>query len=113
VDPDDFEEALAASFDAAAGERRVVARMAADLAVTGRYREVAEHDLTPEVVAENLRDAPDDGLASKWNWWLGALELAFGRRDPTGGFAEFQVRRYETDAGAATTGDEDGSPDGE
>ena len=111
MDQDDLDERLAAAFDAAAGERRAVARMAADLAATGRYREVAGHDLAPAVVVENLRDAPDDGLASKWNWWLGALELAFGRRAPTGGFAEFQVRRYETDAGA-TAGDDDGSPDG-
>jgi hypothetical protein len=28
-------------------------------------------------------------LASRWNWWLGALEVAYG------GYAEFQVRAVE------------------
>lgn len=96
---DETDETLADAFDAASGQRRAVARMACDLAATGRYREVAGHELTPDVVVTNLRDAPDDELASKWNWWLGALEIAFGRRDggDGGGFAEFQVRRYESD----------------
>jgi hypothetical protein len=86
-----------------------VARMACDLAATGRYGQVTDHELTPPVVVANLEDAPDDGLASKWNWWLGALEVAFGRQDPTGGFAEFQVRRFERDDG---TGEDGGGGEG-
>lgn len=112
---DDTDEALADAFDAPSGERRAVARMACDLAATGRYGEVTDHDLTAEVVVANLRDAPDEELASKWNWWLGALEIAFGRRDAEGGggFAEFQVRRYESDeAGAGGDGDRADASDG-
>jgi hypothetical protein len=106
VNVDDTDEALADAFDAPSGERRAVARMACDLAATGRYGEVTDHDLTAEVVVANLRDAPDEELASKWNWWLGALEIAFGRRDAEGGggFAEFQVRRYEDDAAVGEGG---------
>jgi hypothetical protein len=106
VDVDELDRALADAFDAGDGERRAVARMACDLAATGRYGTVTDHDLTPEVVVANLEDAPDEGLASKWNWWLGALEVAFGRQDPEGGFAEFQVRRYERDGDRGD--DEDG-----
>lgn len=91
VEVDELDAALAAAFDAGEGERRAVARLACDLADTGRYRAVTDRELTPEAVVANLQDAPDEELASKWNWWLGALEIAFG-----GGFAEFQVRRYES-----------------
>jgi hypothetical protein len=97
VEIDELDAALAAAFDAGEGERRAVARMACDLADTGRYREVTDHELTPETVVANLEDAPDDELASKWNWWLGALEIAFS--GGAGGFAEFQVRQYESPVG--------------
>lgn len=96
MDIDELDRVLADSFDAAAGERRAVARMACDLAAAGHYGDVAGHDLSPEVVVTNLEDAPDEGLASRWNWWLGSLEIAFGRgEDLEHGFAEFQVRQYE------------------
>ncbi|MFB6206206.1 MAG: hypothetical protein ABEJ05_06745 [Haloglomus sp.] len=116
MDVDRLDRALAAAFDAGAGERRAVARMACDLAATGRYRQVADHDLTPEVVVSNLEDAPDDELASKWNWWLGALEIAFGRDLGSGGFAEFQVRGYErgeTDDEGDADGHGGGDADGD
>jgi hypothetical protein len=117
VNVDEMDDALADAFAAAAGERRAVARMACDLAATGRYGQVTDHELTPPVVVANLEDAPDDGLASKWNWWLGALEVAFGRQDPTGGFAEFQVRRYESDdagdAGDVSSGGDAGPVEGD
>lgn len=107
MDVDELDAALADAFDAGADERRAVARLACDLAATGRYGAVTDHELSPEVVVANLRDAPDDGLASKWNWWLGALEIAFGRQEPDGGFAEFQVRRYGADGadGSDSRGD--------
>jgi hypothetical protein len=40
-------------------------------------------------IVENLQDAPDESVANRWNWWMGALEVAYG------GYAEFQLRRYE------------------
>ena len=36
--------------------------------------------------------APDDhGLVERWNWWMGALELAYG------GYRQFGVNRYASD----------------
>lgn len=106
VDVAELDAALAEAFDAGAGECRAVARMAADLADTGRYAAVTESELTADTVVRNLQDAPDEGLASRWNWWLGSLELAFGRpgdsesgTQPPGGFAEFQVRQFEAEDG--------------
>jgi hypothetical protein len=106
VDVADLDATLAEAFDAGAGERRAVARMACDLAATDRYAAVTDTELTTDIVVRNLRDAPDEGLASRWNWWLGSLELAFGRpgdtesgTQPPGGFAEFQVRQFEAEDG--------------
>lgn len=100
VDVDELDRELADAFEAPAGERRAVARMASDLAAAGHYGEATGHDLTPGLVVTNLEDAPDEELASKWNWWLGSLEIAFGRsEDLEHGFAEFQVRQYEGDEG--------------
>ncbi|MFD1513015.1 hypothetical protein [Halomarina rubra] len=85
-DADAFATALAERFEATPTERRVVARQARDLADSGRYEADTGHELTPAVVVHELADAPDERLPSKWNWWLGSLELAFGD------YAEFQVR---------------------
>lgn len=70
-------------------ERRVVARQARDLADAGLVERDRGHELTVEVVASNLAEAPSGGPAERWNWWVGALEVAYG------GYAGFQVRRFE------------------
>lgn len=88
MDRDELERALEAQFPAGAGERRAVVRQAGDLADSGDYERDVGAPLTPEAVVRNLEDAPDEGLASRWNWWMGSLELAYG------GYAEFQVRRF-------------------
>jgi hypothetical protein len=83
-------EALAAGLETFGGdaeERRVVARHARDLSDSGRYEADADVELTPEHVVVQLADAPEGGPAERWNWWIGALELAYG------GYGEFQVRR--------------------
>lgn len=77
-------------FGAGDGEARAVARQAGDLADSGRYQRDVGTPLTPAAVVRNLEDAPDEGVAAKWNWWMGALELAYG------GYAEFQVRQFST-----------------
>lgn len=111
MDVDELDRVLADAFDAEAGERRAVARMASDLAATGHYGAATGQDLTPELVVANLEDAPDAELASKWNWWLGSLEIAFGRSEGLEhGFAEFQVRRYEAD-GDGGASDNGGRPE--
>lgn len=102
MNTEDLEAALDERFRADEGERRAVARQARDLADSGRYERDVDAPLTAEAVVRNLADAPDEGLASRWNWWMGALELAFG------GYAEFQVHRYRRESaredGGATGG---------
>ncbi|WP_254839542.1 hypothetical protein [Natronomonas marina] len=70
-------------------ERRAVARHARDLADSGRYEDDAGVELTPEHVVVQLADAPEGSPADRWNWWVGALEFAYG------GYAEFQLRRWQ------------------
>lgn len=42
--------------------------------------------LTVEELIGHLADAPDDcSLPERWNWWLGALETAYG------GYRRFQI----------------------
>ncbi|WP_256391845.1 hypothetical protein [Natronoarchaeum rubrum] len=89
LDPDRLDDRLADAFGGTPEERRVVARQARDLADSGRYAETADHELTVEIVLDNLADAPEGSPAERWNWWMGALGLAFG------GFDRFTVRERE------------------
>ncbi|MFC6836960.1 hypothetical protein [Halomarina ordinaria] len=84
-----LERTLDERFDATPGEVRAVVRAAGDLADSGRYASDVGTPLTVAAVVESLRDAPDERLPERWNWWLGSLELAFG------GYAEFQIRAVE------------------
>jgi hypothetical protein len=91
VDAERLDAALADAFDADAGERRAVVRSARDLVDAGPLAADRGAPLDVETVVTELADAPDgSSLAARWNWWLGALELAYGS-----GYDEFQVRRYE------------------
>jgi len=83
-----LDEALDAAFPGGPNERRAVVRAAVDLADDGRLVRDRGTELAIEMVVEELRDAPDDSVADRWNWWLGALEIAYG------GYEPFQVRRY-------------------
>jgi len=88
-DVEALEAALADAFDAAPGERRVVARQARDLADAGLVERDRGEPLTVETVLAELDEAPDDeSLPARWNWWIGSMEIAYGD------YAEFQVRRY-------------------
>ena len=85
----EFERRLVAEFEADAGAARVVARQARDLSDSGRFEADMARALTASVAVRNLRDAPDElGLPEKWNWWVGALELAYG------GYDQFRVARW-------------------
>jgi len=89
MDRDRLGRRLRRAFDASDGERRVVIRQALDLHDDGRYAETHDAELSVEDVIDNLREAPDDlGLVERWNWWVGALELAHG------GYEPFRVRQY-------------------
>ena len=84
-------EALVAALDRFGGtepERRTVARQAVDLADTGRYPRDTGRALTPDLIVDELADAPDGSPADRWNWWIGVLAVAYG------GYEEFAVRRY-------------------
>ena len=80
-------EALEAAFEDEPAENRVVARQARDLADAGIVADDRGAPLTVEEIVRNLKDAPDESsVADRWNWWLGALETAYG------GYREFEVR---------------------
>jgi len=94
VSPGPDPERLAARlarFGGVPAERRVVARQARALAATGRVERDRGRPLTAGGLLAELSDAPDGSPAERWNWWLGALEVAHG------GYAEFQVRRFPAD----------------
>nr|WP_264474901.1 hypothetical protein [Salinirubrum litoreum] len=81
---------MAERFGGTDAERRVVVRQARDLADSGTVDRDRDTPLTTQEILDNLADAPEgDSLASRWNWWLGALEVAYG------GYAEFQVQAVE------------------
>jgi hypothetical protein len=67
-------------------QRRAVARAADDLAAAGRYETDAGERLTPRAVVAELADAPGGDVVERWNWWMGALDIAHGE------YAEFQLR---------------------
>jgi hypothetical protein len=90
VDPEALAEALS-RFGGTPAERRVVARQARDLADAGLVERDRGHALTVETVVSELAEAPDGGPAARWNWWVGALDVAYGD------YAAFGVRRYGTD----------------
>jgi len=79
---------LGQAFGSTEEKRRVVARAAGDLADSGRYRADKGIAVTPQIVVENVSDAPDDmDLVERWNWWMVALDVAHG------GYEEFTIRR--------------------
>lgn len=89
MDRERLESLLAEAFGGTDGKRRAVARAAGDLADSGVYRSDVGAALSPEIVVDELEDAPaDHGLVERWNWWIGSLELAYG------GYDRFRVARW-------------------
>lgn len=87
-----LERSLEEAFDGAPEARRVVVRQAGDLADSGRYAATHGEALTTEIVVRNLADAPTEmGLIERWNWWVGALDLAHEDYD------RFRIRRFATE----------------
>ncbi|WP_224333586.1 hypothetical protein [Haloprofundus halobius] len=84
---DELDAALRHEFDGTDAEFRVVVRQAGDLDDAGRIEADRDVPLTVDEVVAHLSDAPDGRVASRWNWWLGALEAAYG------GYEPYQVRR--------------------
>jgi len=87
VDRPELADALADAFDAGPDTARVVARAAGDLEDAGIYREDIGAALDADLIARELKDAPEGkDLAERWNWWIGSLDLAYG------GYDRFLVR---------------------
>jgi len=83
---------LEKAFGATAEARRVVVRQAGDLHDSGRYIETHDVELTAECVVDNLADAPaDHGVIERWNWWMGALDLAHEEYD------RFRIRAWQSE----------------
>lgn len=93
LEPDRLAEALE-RFGGTEAERRTVARQATDLAASGKHARDRSHPLTVGVVVDELADAREGSPAQRWNWWMGALEVAYG------GYEPFEVRRYPGGEGA-------------
>ena len=90
-----LEKALESTFGGTESERRAIARAACDLADSGRPSRDRGHALTVSGVIDHLEDAPDDSsVVERWNWWLGALDAAYG------GYDYFTVRFVEGDEAA-------------
>ncbi|MWV63948.1 hypothetical protein GRS48_03790 [Halorubrum sp. JWXQ-INN 858] len=92
MDSKRLDAALAAEFGGTRAERRAVVRAARDLADSGKPSRDRGHALTVPGVVSHLSDAPDDAsLVDRWNWWMGALDTAYG------GYDYFTVRFLEGD----------------
>jgi hypothetical protein len=91
IDRERLDDALERAFDGDEGERRAVVRAAGDLADSGRLAADRGAELTVESVVRELADAPEgSSVSERWNWWIGALAVAYGDA-----YAQFGVRRYE------------------
>lgn len=85
-----LDRALDRSFESSDGERRAVVRAAGDLADSGRLAADRGTPLTVETVVAELAEAPDgSSLVERWNWWVGALAVAYGDA-----YAQFGVQRH-------------------
>lgn len=84
-----LEQRLRQAFDGQPAEFRAVVRMAGDLSDSGQFRADEGTPLSPGTITAHLQDAPEGTVADRWNWWMGALEHAYG------GYVQFQVRAWE------------------
>jgi len=80
---------LRRSFDGEDRDFRVVARMAGDLSDSGAYAADQGHELGVHEVVGHLESAPSGDVVERWNWWVGALEVAYG------GYERFAIRARE------------------
>jgi len=88
IDQERLSRRLREEFDGTDAQCRVVVRQAIDLADSGQYRDDTGTELTAEVVVDELADAREGDPPSRWNWWMGALSIAYG------GYEQFGIRRY-------------------
>lgn len=94
MDYERLEERLEAEFDADQAAVRVVTRQARDLVDSGQAAGDRGTELTVDELVEHLGDAPRGStLPERWNWWMGALDVAYG------GYEQFTVRFLDDETG--------------
>ena len=98
VDPTRLKHTLKREFGGSEAELRVVARQAQDLADSGKAVSDRGQELTVDELVGHLQDAPADAdLVERWNWWMGALDVAYG------GYERFSVRFVRNDESGVNT----------
>ena len=84
-------------FGGSEAELRVVVRQASDLVDSGKAASDRGHELTVDELVGHLQDAPEGSdLIERWNWWMGALDVAYG------GYERFSVRFVSDESGVNT-----------
>ncbi|MFW6321420.1 MAG: hypothetical protein ACOC0Z_06170 [Halohasta sp.] len=97
MDTTHLDDTLRREFDGSPAERRVVVRQARDLVDSGKATADRGRQLTVDELVSHLQDAPaDSDLIERWNWWMGALDVAYG------GYERFSVRFVEDEPGVNT-----------
>ncbi|MGM0605696.1 MAG: hypothetical protein ACQETB_08505 [Halobacteriota archaeon] len=97
MDIERLERELADRFDCNDLELRVVRRQCRDLVDSGTAARDRGHELTVEEVCNHLADAPaGTDLVGRWNWWMGALDVAYG------GYEQFTVRHVQDESDPST-----------
>ena len=98
VDTTRLKHTLNEEFGGSEAELRVVARQTQDLVDSGQAVSDRGHELTVDEVVGHLQDAPADAdLVERWNWWMGALDVAYG------GYERFSVRFLRNDESGVNT----------
>ncbi len=97
MDTTRLEHTLNREFGGTNAELRVVTRQARDLVDSGQPTADRGHELTISELVGHLQDAPTGStLIERWNWWMGALDVAYG------GYERFSVRFVEDEPGVNT-----------
>jgi hypothetical protein len=97
VDTTRLKHTLTEEFDGSEAELRVVTRQVRDLVDSGQIASDRGQALTVDELVTHLEDAPDESdLIERWNWWMGALDVAYG------GYERFSVRFVRDEPGVNT-----------
>ena len=97
VDTTRLKHTLKEEFGGTDAELRVVIRQVRDLVDSGQAVSDRGQELTVDELVSHLQDAPDESdLIERWNWWMGALDVAYG------GYERFSVRFVSDEPGVNT-----------
>jgi len=97
VDTTRLKHTLIREFGGSEAELRVVIRQILDLVDSEQTVSDRGQELTVDELVGHLQDAPDDAdLIERWNWWMGALDVAYG------GYERFSVRFVRDEPGVNT-----------